>query len=253
MVLRLLGTDGGPREIAQLGFTSDIESNLNQVLAGTQGLFLVTGPTGSGKTTTLNAMLKALPQDKLKIISIEDPVEIRVDGITQVQVNPGIELTFSSLLRRVLRQDPDVLMVGEIRDEETAQLAVRAGMTGHLVLSSLHTTDVNAVPRRLVNMGIPDYLVASVLQGALSQRLVRCLCSVCGGSSCPHCSETGFIGRTVIGELVMNRIPEGDVPDFTQWYRQWCSTDRPTMKHIGERMVQRRVTSREELRRIGIQ
>jgi type II secretory ATPase GspE/PulE/Tfp pilus assembly ATPase PilB-like protein len=195
------------------------------------GLILMTGPTGSGKTTTLNAMLSEIVSDTVKIITIEDPVEFLVDGVNQIQINEQIGLGFDLLLRRVLRQDPNVIMIGEIRDSPTAEIALRAALTGHLVLSTLHTNDAASVIPRLINMGLEPYLIASVLRGAAAQRLVRKICPYCKGpaevsgeerrlldmaevpadtlyrgSGCPACDNTGFLGRTVIAELFSGDI-----------------------------------------------
>ena len=154
------------------------------------GLILVTGPTGSGKTTTLNAMMKEMVSETTKIISIEDPVEYVVEGVNQIQINEQINLGFDTILRRVLRQDPNIIMVGEIRDKATAEISIRAALTGHLVLSTLHTNDAVSVITRLINMGIEPYLISSVLRGAIAQRLVRKL----------DTNGKNFKGRTVIAE-----------------------------------------------------
>lgn len=254
VVLRLLGAGSGVRELEALGFPGEIEEGLHRVLQYGQGLFLVAGPTGSGKTTTLNAMLHALPRERMKVVSIEDPLEIKLHGVIQVQVNEPIGLTFSSLLRRVLRQDPDVLMVGEIRDEETAQLAVRAALTGHLVLSSIHTASVAAIPQRLVNMGVPDYLIASVLRGALSQRLIRTLCRRCSGEDawCSGCRGLRWDGRTVIGEFLVSEPFEGELREYGRWLKKWSCSAVPTLGEVGCEFVERGITTVEELRRVGI-
>ena len=186
---------------------------------------LATGPTGSGKTTTLNALLREVASERIKVITIEDPVEYRIAGVDQIQTNERIGLTFDSLLRRVLRQDPDVIMVGEIRDTPTAELSVRAALTGHLVLATLHTNDAVSVVPRLRDMGVAPYLLAAVLRGALAQRLVRKVCPACArsakpaaherallaahglsadrltsGRGCDACGGTGFRGRTAVVE-----------------------------------------------------
>jgi general secretion pathway protein E len=185
----------------------------------------VTGPTGSGKTSTLYAALQLLNSRERKILTVEDPVEYEIRGINQVQVRPSIGLEFATILRSLLRQDPDVLLVGEIRDVETARVAVQASLTGHLVLSTVHTNDAPSTTTRLVDMGLEEYLLASVLRGVLAQRLVRKLCTSCrepyepwpelikrgglGGTArlfrargCEHCGGTGYHGRTVIAELM---------------------------------------------------
>jgi general secretion pathway protein E/type IV pilus assembly protein PilB len=226
IVLRILGKKAAASSMEDLGFSPEQYRSLGQLLRMPHGLILITGPTGSGKTTTLNAMLGEIVSDTLKIVTIEDPVEFMTPGVTQIQINEGIGLTFDTLLRRVLRQDPNVIMIGEIRDSPTAEIALRAALTGHLVLSTLHTNDAASVIPRLINMGIEPYLIASVLRGTAAQRLVRKICPHCGkpeppgpderrllelagietetlyrGTGCPACGYTGFLGRTVIAEL----------------------------------------------------
>jgi type II secretory ATPase GspE/PulE/Tfp pilus assembly ATPase PilB-like protein len=175
------------------------------------GLILVTGPTGSGKTTTLTAILKELNTGDTKIISIEDPVEYRTEGITQIQVHEELKLTFDAILRRIFRQDPDIIMVGEIRDLETAELAVRAALTGHLVLATLHTNNAIEAVYRLQNMGIPNYMVAAVLRMAIAQRLIRKACPECRTKGCNCCSNAGYWGRTVIAEFIQMDIELSDM------------------------------------------
>lgn len=194
-------------------------------MAVPHGLVLASGPTGSGKTTTLNAVIRELASESVKVVTIEDPVEYVIHGVGQIQTHEKIGLTFESLLRRVLRQDPDIVMVGEIRDSPTAELSVRAALTGHLVLSTLHTNDAVSVIPRLRNMGIEPYLLAAVLRGAVAQRLIRRICTACArprkpnreekellekhglsatrlfrGEGCDACGGTGFKGRTAIAE-----------------------------------------------------
>ena len=189
------------------------------------GIVLVTGPTGSGKTTTLYTFLRSLNNEGVNITTVEDPVENQIEGINQIQINPKADLTFNSSLRAILRQDPNVIMIGEIRDEETAQMAVRAAITGHLVLSTLHTNDSIGTITRLVDMGIPRYLVADALIGSIAQRLLRKLCNECKKKrkttppemkrlnieepvyiyhpvGCSSCNHTGYRGRTGIFEIL---------------------------------------------------
>ena len=173
IVMRILGKHSSISNLEELGFSKNQLEKIRSMIKIPHGLILVTGPTGSGKTTTLNAIMKELVSDETKIISIEDPVEFLVEGVNQIQINEQINLGFDSILRRVLRQDPNVIMVGEIRDKATAELSVRAALTGHLVLSTLHTNDAVSVITRLENMGIEPYLIASTLKGAIAQRLVR--------------------------------------------------------------------------------
>ena len=193
IVMRILGKNNAPESLDLLGFSNAQLKDIKTMLKIPHGLILVTGPTGSGKTTTLNAMMRELVSDETKIISIEDPVEYLVNGVSQIQINEQINLGFDSILRRVLRQDPNIIMVGEIRDKATAELSVRAALTGHLVLSTLHTNDAISVIPRLINMGIEPYLIASVLKGSIAQRLVR-----------KYDKETKeFHGRTIISETFL--------------------------------------------------
>ena len=195
IVLRILLCDeeaeNSFKKLENLGFSKNDMNNIRRMLKVQHGLILVTGPTGSGKTTTMTAMLREILNSEIKIITIEDPVEISLPGVNQIQVNDQIDLTFESVLRRGLRQDPDVIMVGEIRDERTARLCVRSALTGHLVLSTLHTNDSVGTITRLINMGIEPYIVGTVLKGAIAQRLVK---------------KNDGHGRTVIGEsFVMSK------------------------------------------------
>jgi general secretion pathway protein E/type IV pilus assembly protein PilB len=225
IVLRILGKKASGT-LEELGFSSTQLGVLRRLLRMPHGLILLTGPTGSGKTTTLNAMLRELASDRIKIITIEDPVEFLMEGVNQIQINEKIGLSFDALLRRVLRQDPNVIMIGEIRDSATAEIALRAALTGHLVLSTLHTNDTASAIPRLINMGVEPYLIASVLRGAAAQRLVRRVCPHCSeerqaspeeqrlleaagisatalyqGRGCEACGRTGFSGRIVAAEL----------------------------------------------------
>src|SRR5690606_17917345 len=180
IVLRLLVGGGGVVErLDDLGLQADHRAMCGQMLSATNGIILVTGPTGSGKSTTLYAFLRSLMNDERKIITVEDPVEYQTNGITQIPVNAEIGLTFASVLRSVLRQDPDIVLIGEIRDRETAEIAVQAALTGHLVLSTLHTNDAPSAFVRLMDMGVESYLLASSVIGVMGQRLVRSICSHC--------------------------------------------------------------------------
>src|SRR5438270_4005578 len=179
LVLRLLDRVHAPLDLAELGFAGVLREQLMPLLALPSGMLLVTGPTGSGKTSTLYAALQLLNSRERKILTVEDPVEYQLSGINQIPVRPAIGLNFATLLRSLLRQDPDILLVGEIRDVETARIAAQASLTGHLLLSTLHTNDAVGAVIRLVDMALEDYLVAAVLKGVLAQRLVRCLCTAC--------------------------------------------------------------------------
>ena len=179
LVLRLLRRDSAVLSLSDLGMGGRVAEAFRRLLALPQGIVLVTGPTGSGKTTTLYAALRELDTNRLNVMTIEDPIEYQLPSISQIQVNPRIELTFARCLRHVLRQDPDVILVGETRDLETAEIAIRASLTGHLVFSTLHTNDAAGAALRLVDMGVPSYLLADALRGVLAQRLVRRLCPQC--------------------------------------------------------------------------
>lgn len=233
IVARLLHKSSSLLDLEDFGFSIDNLWKTERMLQLNQGLLLVTGPTGSGKSTSLYAFLHKLNSPEKNIVTVEDPVEYRLNGINQVQVNPKVGLTFATGLRTVLRQDPDVIMVGEIRDEETGEIAVRSALTGHLVLSTLHTNNAVATISRLVNMGLEPYILSSTIIGIVAQRLVRTICSDCRtdetfndrlltryieslgltppsttyyGKGCPLCSYTGYRGRTAIAEvLVFNK------------------------------------------------
>jgi type II secretory ATPase GspE/PulE/Tfp pilus assembly ATPase PilB-like protein len=202
VVLRLLDRGGRPVGLGELGMSASVLGAVERLAKRPHGMLLVTGPTGSGKTTTLYAALQSRDAAAEKIITVEDPIEYQLDGITQVPVHRQAGVTFGSALRAILRQDPDVVMVGEMRDRETAEVAVQAAMTGHLVFSTLHTNDaISAIPR-LLDLGVPDYLVAATVEGVLAQRLVRRVCDDCRADGCSACRGTGFRGRLGIFELL---------------------------------------------------
>ena len=229
VVMRLLDRARAPLDLDALGFDADLRRRMAGLLDLPSGMILVTGPTGSGKTSTLYAALQQLNTRERKILTVEDPVEYELAGINQVQVRPAAGLGFANILRSLLRQDPDVLLVGEIRDLETANIAAQASLTGHLLLSTLHTNDAVSTVVRLLEMGLADYLLTSVLRGVIAQRLVRCLCPACRQpyepsqaflersglaalaapptvlykpAGCPACNHTGYRGRTAIAELL---------------------------------------------------
>jgi len=230
VVMRLLNQSGGILKLDGIGMPPAMVKRFREIIQRPNGLVLVTGPTGSGKTTTLYGALAELNTMERKLITVEDPVEYRLPGINQVQVNEKIELTFARVLRSALRQDPDVVLVGEMRDQETAQIGLRAAMTGHLVLSTLHTNDAASTPIRLMDMGVPRYMVGTALQVVLAQRLVRVVCESCSqpaelsvaerewltadpiepvemqnfmrGRGCAHCNGTGYNGRTGVYEML---------------------------------------------------
>ncbi len=209
LVMRLLRKDAMSHDLEKLGIPPQILASLEKLLRLPQGMILVVGPTGSGKTTTLYSSLMRINSPTVKIITVEDPVEYQLPGLNQMQMNPNIGLTFADGLRHILRQDPDVILVGEIRDKETAEIAIQASQTGHLVFSTLHTNDAAGAVTRLMDMGIPGFLINSALVGVLSQRLVRRLCTFCHGTAklagkrCKHCGSTGYKGRIGIYELMV--------------------------------------------------
>ncbi len=228
-VMRLLDPESNRKRLDQIGMPESVLNDFRKIIHKPHGLVLVTGPTGSGKTTTLYAALAELNRPQKKIITVEDPVEIQMPRINQIQVNPKINLTFARVLRTALRLDPDIILVGEIRDQETGEIALRAALTGHLVMSTLHTNDAISTALRLIDMGMEPFLVASSVQAIIAQRLVRRVCEHCraehpltaneqawlksihpsdnvpvyyAGTGCNHCNQTGYAGRTGVYELL---------------------------------------------------
>src|SRR5881396_3687499 len=229
LVMRLLSRQSGLLGLESLGMPAPMLQRFREIIHRVSGMVVVTGPTGSGKTTTLYAALNELNSPALKIITVEDPIEYRVAGLNQIQVNDKIDLTFASVLRSALRQDPDVMLIGEMRDTETAQIAMRAAITGHMVLSTLHVLQAASAPVRLLDMGVPRYMVATSLQAVIAQRLVRLICKSCGadysptpqelrfveagwggsgkggyrkGKGCTHCAGSGYRGRVGVYEML---------------------------------------------------
>lgn len=205
IVLRILDRGNVRLDLKSLGYDREATGKITEIANRPNGIILITGPTGSGKTTTLYSILSELNRADVKIFTVEDPVEYRINGITQLQVDPGIGLTFASALRSVLRQDPDIILVGEIRDRETAQIAIQAALTGHLVLSTLHTNNATGAISRLRDMGIESYLLEATLRGVISQRLIRTSCPSCAETSsvpCIKCHDSGFTGRQVTYEIL---------------------------------------------------
>jgi general secretion pathway protein E len=229
VVLRILDRGAGVRDLGELGMPGPVLERFERLIRQPHGIILVTGPTGSGKTTTLYGALVRVNQPGVKIVTVEDPVEYQIDGVTQIPVNPKIGLTFAAALRTILRHDPDSIMVGEMRDRETAEIAIQAALTGHLVFSTLHTNDAPSGVTRMVDMGVEPYLVAATVLAIVGQRLVRVVCDACAedfqppaavvaevaagqpdvatprfrrGRGCPVCAGTGYRGRTGIYELM---------------------------------------------------
>jgi general secretion pathway protein E len=282
IVMRVLDRESIRLSLSDMGFSDDTLTRYQTLLAKPHGVLLVTGPTGSGKTTTLYASLASLDSERLKIITVEDPVEYQLEGVNQIQVQAQIELTFARSLRSILRQDPDIIMIGEMRDTETAQIGVQSALTGHLVLSTLHTNTAAGAITRLEDMGVERYLITSSVNGVLAQRLVRTLCSSCKESvelsevairkynlqrflpdgqqtvfqakGCDHCGHTGYVGRTSIHELFlldeeMHRvIMEG--ADATILHSAARRQGMITLYEDGLRKVVQGQTSLEEVMRV---
>lgn len=277
-VLRLLDKQAGRLDLPRLGMDEITLTRMDRLIREPHGIILVTGPTGSGKTTTLYAALSRLDSASLNIMTVEDPVEYDLDGISQTQVNPRIEMTFARALRTILRQDPDVIMIGEIRDLETAQIAVQASLTGHLVFATLHTNDAISAVTRLVDMGVEPFLLASSLIGVGAQRLVRRLCLECRqpwdedmgkspslgsfsasailykAQGCAACNHSGYQGRTGIYELlavdndlrrrVHDRVSEQDLREYV------VSAGMRSLRDDGMRLATEGITSLEEVVRV---
>ena len=279
VVMRILSQSEHIPTLESLGFTKDITQDLYKLLNHAHGMILVTGPTGSGKSTTLHACMQHISTPDKNIITVEDPVEYNADNISQIQVNTKVGLTFAAGLRSILRQDPDIIMVGEIRDSETAEIALRSALTGHLLLSTLHTNDATSSLSRLLDMGIENFLISSTLLGVLAQRLARKLCVHCkeearlapatmkevGLSSdklyfksvgCKECDFTGYKGRQAIGELfVLNDTVKEMMKDGFNDHQVRESMKKLGMKTIADKlraMIISGETSYEEAIRVGI-
>ena len=262
-VLRLLDKSESKFTLEGLGMDGDVLTRFKQLVQQPHGIVLVTGPTGSGKTTTLYAALQTVDTTTSNVLTVEDPIEYELPGIGQTQVNAKIDLSFAKALRAILRQDPDVIMIGEIRDFETAQIAIQASLTGHLVLATLHTNDAPSAVTRLIDMGVEPFLLSSSLLGVLAQRLVRRLCPQCrllGADGhwhpvgCEACGHTGYKGRTGVYELmvandsVRARIHErASDAELTEAAR---ANRLRAMREDGERLIRDGVTSLEEVLRV---
>ncbi|HSB43383.1 MAG TPA: type II secretion system ATPase GspE [Nitrospira sp.] len=280
VVLRLLEKENRLLNLSEMGFSPDHLRTIQQLIQLTHGILLVTGPTGSGKTTTLYAALSEINAPDKNIITVEDPVEYQLLGIGQMQVNPKINLTFAAGLRSILRQDPDVIMIGEIRDRETAEIAIHASLTGHLVFSTLHTNDAASAATRLIDMGIEPFLVASSVVAVLAQRLIRKVCPDCKkayqpedeelirlgvvpgrnrptfyrGTGCPACSQTGYRGRTGIHELLVMddeiRRLIGSKADSTSIKHTAIAKGMVMLKEVAVEKIFAGVTTTEEVMRM---
>jgi general secretion pathway protein E len=261
-VLRLLDKEGGKLDLQHLGMASETLAQFDHLIAQPHGIVLVTGPTGSGKTTTLYAAMSRLNSSTTNILTVEDPIEYELAGIGQTQVNARIDMTFAKALRAILRQDPDVIMIGEIRDLETAQIAVQASLTGHLVLATLHTNDSAAAVTRLLDMGIEPFLLSSSLLGAVAQRLVRKLCPVCRrhdgrlwhAVGCDQCGMTGYQGRVGVYELLLTTDQiRGQIHDRASEAEIRATAQKDgmrTMREDGERWLADGITTEAELLRV---
>ncbi|WP_432471311.1 type II secretion system ATPase GspE [Amphritea sp. HPY] len=282
VVLRLLNRESVILDLQALGFSDHTRDRLLQVLSVANGMLMVTGPTGSGKTTTLYTALNMLNTASRKLITVEDPVEYQLEGVNQIQVQPAIGLNFANALRSIVRQDPDVIMVGEMRDLETARICVQSALTGHMVLSTLHTNDAPSSITRLLEMGVEDYLLTSTLNAVIGQRLVRMLCQKCRESytplpevtaelglqpdqvtgaillyrskGCSHCNQTGFYGRVAIQELLLMNddirrlvMRHADVSEIQSAAQQ---TGMKTMYEDGRDKAQQGITNMEEVIRV---
>jgi general secretion pathway protein E len=253
-VLRLLDKSEARLTLEAVGMQGTVLQQVDQLINQPHGILLVTGPTGSGKTTSLYAALQRLDATRNNIMTVEDPIEYELPGVGQTQVNAKIDLTFAKALRAILRQDPDVIMIGEIRDFETAQIAIQASLTGHLVLATLHTNDAASAVNRLIDMGVEPFLLSSSLLGVLAQRLVRKRCTACHGAGCAACGQTGYAGRTGIFELLVatdevraqihHRAAEAELRATA------LAQGMVLMRHDGQRLVDAGITSAEELLRV---
>jgi len=280
VVMRLLMQSSQIPQINELGFDDELIGDMKKLLRSSHGIILVTGPTGSGKTTSLHSFLREVESAEKNLITVEDPVEYKSDNIAQIQVNEKVGLTFAAALRSILRQDPDVIMIGEIRDEETASIAVRAALTGHLVFSTLHTNSAAATISRLADMGIEPFLISSSLLGILAQRLTRVLCDECKeedtiaeefaedynlpvdakiykACGCKKCNYSGYTGRRSIGELlVMNDTIQELLKSTTDEHTIKVELESSGLKTISMQLTQmllRGETSLDEAIRVGLE
>ncbi len=253
-VLRLLDKGQARLSLEALGMAQDTLLGLQRMIERPHGIVLVTGPTGSGKTTTLYAALARLDSSSRNIMTVEDPIEYDMPGVSQTQVQPKIGLSFANALRSILRQDPDVIMIGEIRDLETAQIAIQASLTGHLVLATLHTNDAPSAVTRLLDMGVEPFLLSSSLIGVVAQRLVRRVCESCGGAGCSECDQTGYRGRLGIFEMLILeedlRLAIKDRQDASALRRLAHGHGYRSLREDGARLVSAGLTTTQEVARV---
>jgi Tfp pilus assembly pilus retraction ATPase PilT len=251
----VLDGSGGLRTLDAIGFAPPELRRIRGLLEQREGLVLVTGPTGSGKTTTLYAALREIQARGVNVVTVEDPIEYRLPGIVQVQVHERAGLTFGAALRSIMRQDPDVILVGEIRDRETAEIALQAALTGHLVLSTLHTNDAASAVTRLIDIGVAGYQIASAVKGVVAQRLVRRVCPDCGADGCAACGGSGFRGRRAVAEILVAS------PEFERRVAAGAPTEAiaeaaraagcASLWESGLGLVRRGETTMDELRRVA--
>ncbi|HKH93574.1 MAG TPA: GspE/PulE family protein, partial [Gemmatimonadaceae bacterium] len=255
IVVRVLDGSAGLRTLDSIGFVDADLARIRALLEQREGLVLVTGPTGSGKTTTLYAALREVQARGVNVVTVEDPIEYRLPGIVQVQVHERAGLTFGAALRSIMRQDPDVILVGEIRDRETAEIAIQASLTGHLVFSTLHTNDAASAIARLVDIGAASYQIATAVKGVIAQRLVRRLCAACAGAGCRECSDTGYRGRRAIAEILLaspefeRRVAAGGTPESIADAAR--ANGCVPLWEAGLALVRHGETSIDELRRVA--
>lgn len=282
LVMRLLDQSAPITDLSALGLDAEMVESIEQIYSKSQGMFLVTGPTGSGKTTTLYSILKRLNTSERKILTVEDPIEYKLDRLNQIQVNTKIELTFARILRAMLRQDPDVILVGEIRDAQTAQIALRAAITGHLVLATLHTNDAWTAALRLLDIGAEGYMVAAAIKGIIGQRLVRMICPHCAIATkldeqqsiwlesmqvdtrllfkhslgCPECNNRGYKGRVGVYELLLlnkamlDALRKNDTQAFVLSVLA-CKTYRPLSESVLNLLKKGQTSVHEAMRVLG--
>jgi type II secretory ATPase GspE/PulE/Tfp pilus assembly ATPase PilB-like protein len=255
IVIRVLDGSAGLRSLDSIGFVDADLARIRELLEQREGLVLVTGPTGSGKTTTLYAALREVQARGVNVVTVEDPIEYRLPGIVQVQVHERAGLTFGAALRSIMRQDPDVILVGEIRDRETAEIAIQASLTGHLVFSTLHTNDAASAIARLVDIGAASYQIATAVKGVIAQRLVRRLCAACAGAGCGDCADSGYRGRRAVAEILIaspefeRRVAAGGAPESIAEAAR--ANGCVPLWEAGLALVRRGETSIDELRRVA--